>query len=319
LVTRGEAYRGTFERCCGSPSTDDTRSRDNLAHEPGHDRPEPDRVARWEGEGQVIDAEVGEGPDVRGNVRRAAVHRVERLRAGVELDPRPTGEPRHRPPRGLGGRADDRDPPGQGGRARGGSVIGVGQPARAPECPLVATTEPDRHVDALGGERLEEEVLEAVEPAVERLAAAGPEVPAHIDRLLRVRAALVEALGDADVRELGSIPADAEAGDEATIGERIERGQLLREDDRVAHRDDDHAGPEANRAGAPGDPRQRGDGLVDPAVVLRAGVVDEDVVRRPHVGEAVLLRERYGGDHAVAIRVVAEGGEYEPVVHPLEC
>ena len=140
-------------------------------------------------------------------------------------------------------------------------------------------------------------------------------MPAQVDRLLRVRAAIAKPVGSANVRELLRAPADAEPGDQAAAGQGVERRELLREDDRVAHRDDDHAGPEANLAGAPGRPGEGRDGLVDPAVVLLGGVVDEEVVGRPDVGEAVRLRELDRRDHALEVRVVAERREHQSVVH----
>src|SRR6185436_16166972 len=72
---------------------------------------------------------------------------------------------------------------------------------------------------------------------------------------------------------------------------------------------------EANLAGEPYDPGQQRDGLVDPAVVVCPGVIDEQVIRRPDIREAVLFGKLDGGDDAVAIGVPAEGGEREPVVH----
>src|SRR6185436_2275266 len=72
---------------------------------------------------------------------------------------------------------------------------------------------------------------------------------------------------------------------------------------------------EANLAGEPCDPGQQRDGLVDPAVVVCPGVIDEQMVRRPDIREAVLFGKLDGGDDAVAIGVPTEGGEREPVVH----
>ena len=55
------------------------------------------------------------------------------------------------------------------GRARRRRVIGVGEPADPPEGPLVAPADPDRQALALVRQRPEDEVVELVEPATERL------------------------------------------------------------------------------------------------------------------------------------------------------
>jgi hypothetical protein len=95
----------------------------------------------------------------------------------------------------------------------------------------------------------------------------------------------------------------------------VERRELLGQDDRVAHRDDDDARPEADRRRPPGEVGEGRDGLEDRPVVLGRARVDEEVIGRPDVGEAEPLGDLAGGVDALARRVVAEGGKDEPVVH----
>jgi hypothetical protein len=93
-------------------------------------------------------------------------------------------------------------------------VVPVGEPSDAPKGPLVAAAEPDRDIAALGGQGTEDEVIELVEPAMEPGRVARPQVPAQVDGLLGVRAAVGEPIRNADIRKLGRAPANPEAGDQ---------------------------------------------------------------------------------------------------------
>ena len=125
-----------------------------------------------EGQREVVDAQLGEGADLRGGVRRRTVDREERLGAGIELEPGAGGEAWHRAAGCVGGGPDDRDPR----RVDGGLVAEAwyasASAAHAPEGPFLPGAQPDRHVAALGRQRLEHVVLEVVEAAVERRRAA---------------------------------------------------------------------------------------------------------------------------------------------------
>ena len=71
----------------------------------------------------------------------------------------------------------------------------------------------------------------------------------------------------AEVRELPFVPADAETGDHPATAQRVERRELLGQQDRVPLRDDDDAGPEPKARMPRADPRERQDRLVDAAVL----------------------------------------------------
>jgi hypothetical protein len=107
-------------------------------------------------------------------------------------------------------------------------VIAVGEPADPPERALVPGADPDREARALVRERPEDEIVEAVEPALEWRGIPGPEMAAEVDRLLEVGAPDLEPLGRPRVRELVAIPAHAEPRDEPPAGERVDGCELLR-------------------------------------------------------------------------------------------
>jgi hypothetical protein len=85
-----------------------------------------------------------------------------------------------------------------------------------------------------------------VEPPVERLVRAGPEVPEQADRLLEERAADVEPVEHPDVRELAAFQPIPSPAHDAAVAQRVERRELLGDDDRVAHGEDDHARSESD-------------------------------------------------------------------------
>ena len=179
-------------------------------------------------------------------------------RSRPELGPCPDRQPRHRPAGRLGRGSDDRDPIGVLGRARGAGLVAVTQPPGPLQGRLGSPAHDDGQRRALAGQGSEREIVERVEPALERLGRSRPEVTPHSDRLVEVRTPHAEAIGDPEVRELGLVPADADARDHPPVGQVVERGQLLCEQHRVPLRDDDHAGPEAHLGVPRADPGQAG-------------------------------------------------------------
>ena len=110
------------------------------------------------------------------------------------------------------------------------------------------------------------------------------------DRLVEIRAPHVEPVTGAEIRELRLAPANPEAGDHPAARQRVERGELLREDHGVALGDDDDARAEPETAVPGADPGERLDRVeVRPVVPGRVAVVDEDVVGRPDGVEAELV------------------------------
>src|SRR5437667_3616151 len=98
---------------------------------------------------------------------------------------------------------------------------------------LGPATDDDRQRRPLRRERVEHEVIERVEAALERLGRARPEMPPELDRLVEIGAADVEPIGRAEVSELPQVPPDTDADDEPTARQRVERGQLFRQEDGV--------------------------------------------------------------------------------------
>ena len=119
------------------------------------------------------------------------------------------------------------------------------------------------------------------------------------------------------VRELGRVPADADPGRDPPAAQRVERGQLLGEEHRVALRDDDHARAEADARDAgrrprrgSGSPRRRG------RTRPRVGVGHEDVVGRPDRRPAEIARRRSAAaSMSLGRRAVGEVGEAQAEVH----
>ena len=132
----------------------------------------------------------------------------------------------------------------------------------------------------------------------------------------------------ADGGELLGEPTDAHAEDHSPAGEVVERRQLLGEDHRVALRQDEDAGGEANafgRRGDVGEPDQRvGDRRIlaagHPAVVgvgIRRPVPrrDDDVLHRPQRLEAVGFGSRGERRSGVRLDERAGVGEGDPELH----
>ncbi len=135
------------------------------------------------------------------------------------------------------------------------------------------------------------------------------------DRLLEIRPADGEPILDAEVPELGRAPAGPESDDQAAFGQLVDGRELLREDDRVPHRDDDHAGPDADGPEPTRNPCQKREHLVDAAVVLGVARVDEEVVGAPDVAEPVSFGSGHRGFDAGSRSVVADRRQDEAIVH----
>ena len=141
----------------------------------------------------------------------------------------------------------------------------------------------DRQRRALRRQWPEHEVVDRMEPPDERLGRTRPEVSPERDRFVEIRATDVESIGLVEIREFPPVPADADPGDEPAAAQRIERRELLGEDDRIPLRDDDDARPEPQPRVPCGDPGEREDRVVvGPIVGGVTAAVDEDVIGRPH-------------------------------------
>ena len=194
-------------------------------------------------------------------------------------------------------------------------MVAVAETARPLERRLGSPAEPDRERRAALGERLEDEVVDVVEAAVERARLSAPQVPPQEDRLLEVGAADREPVGHPEVGELDAIPADPDPGNDATPRQRVERRQLLGQHDGLALGNDDHARPQP-QPGMPGTDVSEGeDGLEGPAVLGLGGVLDEDVVGRPHGRPADPLGNLGGRLDPLGAGAGVDGRQNEPVVH----
>ena len=70
---------------------------------------------------------------------------------------------------------------------------------------------------------LEDEVADLVESTDERLPRTRPQVTPEPDRLIEVGAAHVEPVAHAEIAELDLVPAQSDAGDHPTPGQRVDR------------------------------------------------------------------------------------------------
>src|SRR5215210_3068354 len=140
-------------------------------------------------------------------------------------------------------------------------------------------------------------------------------MPPQADRLVEVRAANVEAIRGADIRELALVPPDADARDHPTAAQHIERRELLRQHDGVPLRDDDDARGELHAAVPRADPAERQDRVEDAPVIRRGRALDENVIRRPDRRPGESLRGLRGRLDAFAIRAVGEVRNADSVVH----
>ena len=209
-----------------------------------------------------------------------AAHRVAAVGRRAGLDPDPGREPRRRPPGRLGRGPDDRERARRRRPARRARVIAVGERPRPPERRLVASADDDRQ-RRLHRERPEREVVDGVEPAVERLGRARPQVTPQPDRLVEVRTPHVEPVGDC--RGSRTRPRSSRRRRRRPPGRRSAH-RAWRAPWRGGPRSAAGRRSRSSRDGprVPGtDPGEGQDRLVDPAVVGRAPMRDEDVVGRP--------------------------------------
>ncbi len=196
-------------------------------------------------------------------------------------------------------------------------MVAIAQSSRALQRGLRSAADEDRQRRALRRQGIEYEVLERMEATGERFGRAGPEVPPELDCLVQIRPTLMESVGRAEVAELLLVPADADAGEDPAVGQRVERRELLGEDDRIPLGDDDHAGPEPQPRVARADPGERLDRVVvDPIVGRTCAVVDEHVVRRPDGFPAQPVGDIRGGLDRLAAGKVGEVRQADPVSHP---
>ena len=202
-------------------------------------------------------------------------------------------------------------PLGVGLRARRRRVVAVGEAAGPAQRGLGPAADPDRQRRALGRQRPEHEVVELVEPALRtaRSSRTRGAATARSSRSGRRPASGTARSRRGSPNSRSFQPTPTPAIDPAA-GQRVERRELLGEDDRVPLGHDDHARPEPERRVAGGDP---GEGLdrvvVDPVVGGRLDVVDEDVVGRPDRVPAEPLGDGRGGLDGLGRGKVGEVGQ----------
>ncbi len=136
----------------------------------------------------------------------------------------------------------------------------------------------------------------------------------HRDALVHAPAALVKR--HAQGGELGLEPADADPEDQPSARQIVQRRQLLRERQRVAHRQHDHAGAEAHPLGDRGDPGQGQDRIVEQrrARVLLAR--HDDVLADPDVAEPQRLGAPRVALDQIRRRLAAGMRQMNPELHP---
>ena len=266
--------RGTLPRRC------------YLRHERSNGvEPAGDAAARHRVEHQVLNARLGQLGQSFGHGGRTTRHRLRRLhhRIGVEIQTQREGElvriPAHRPAGGahlvpfvphhvewLKGRV---------------KAVAV---ARHPlECGGCCTADPDRQ-RLLYRLRLEGHGRERVELTGEARCCVGEQAPEDFELLVSAASAVIPR----HTEHCGFLrhPADADTQDQASFGDDVQRGELLRRRDRRAVGENEHRGPEANPPGAAGDEQQRADG-VEPShglrrrerTVVAVGITGTDVGR----------------------------------------
>jgi hypothetical protein len=197
------------------------------------------------------------------------------------------------------------------------AVPAVGVAGGAQEGALAAPAD-DHRQRALDRARVGVDALEVDVLAVERGRLVLPEA-AHGGQVL-VRACPAALHRDADRGHLGLEVGDPDAEDQPPAGEDVEAGDLLGQHQRVALRQDDHAGAEQDALGVRGDVRERHErvehrllGLHRRRIGTRArqhhvlagpeGVVAEPLGQLGHLGRRLRL-----GAGVVVDREQADGG-----------
>ena len=115
---------------------------------------------------------------------------------------------------------------------------------------LVMPAEPHRHL-ARGRPRVDAGIVDRVPAALEADMRLGPQRLHDLHLLLRAAAAIVEILVEPD--ELDLVPADPDAEPEPAAAQHVEAGRLLGDERRLALRQDQHAGREAELRRAAGE------------------------------------------------------------------
>ena len=126
-------------------------------------------------------------------------------------------------------------------------IPAVAVPHHATKQPVVdgARPEPQPHTFRAPGLGLEPDVLERVEPAGVGGRRRPPRGVPGYEVLVEQRPAVCERHPQRAV--LGLVPADGGEDDEPSLGEDVERGEVLREEERVAERRDDRRRGEPQR------------------------------------------------------------------------
>ena len=91
----------------------------------------------------------------------------------------------------------------------------------------------------------------------------------------------MEDTRNAEIRELGFVPAHPHSGDRATPAQDVERGEFLGQQDGVSLRDDDYARTELQPGMARPDPCERLDRLESPAIFRLRRMRDKNMVCGP--------------------------------------
>ena len=132
----------------------------------------------------------------------------------------------------------------------------------------------------------------------------GPEALQDVEVLVHDFAAFSER--HAYRIELAPIPARRHAHQQAAVGQQVHAGELLGEDDRIAHRQHENAGAELDLPGPCGHRGEQGQGLDDRKVRLDP---EQDVIPDPQRVEAELFHPDPVFDQRLGVRHLRIGGE----------
>jgi hypothetical protein len=142
----------------------------------------------------------------------------------------------------------------------------------------------------------------ATEVAVDHVL--GPEAGQDVEIDVHDSAALIE--GHAHGVELTLVPPGCHAHQQAAVRQEVHAGELLREHDRVAKREDQDSGAELDAFCARSDRRQQRQGIDDRKVRTDA---EEDVIPHPQRVEAKLLHPHAVVHERLCVRQGGVGGE----------